>query len=143
MEADSGDEKAREVESAFAATVPQETAVPAEEPSATSSSSTLSSSSSSEDVEKSCLGADAGAGAESETSKAPKSGLTVQRPTMSTSTESSSYHVSTSDPAEVAAVLEMPAAKLIGGNVVRSLRFSSSVRERQFLAEAGGAFSFC
>ena len=34
----------------------------------------------------------------------------------------------------------MPDAKLIGGNVIGSLRFSSSDRERRFLAEAGGSF---
>ena len=85
----------------------------------------------------------AAAGAEDDGLKPPETLSVGPRPATSTSMESSSYHVSTSDPAEVAAVLEMPAAKLIGGNVVRSLRFSSSVRERQFLAEAGGAFSFC
>ena len=64
------------------------------------------------------------------------------RPAVSTSMESSSYHVSTSDPVEVAATLGVPEAKLIGGNIVRSLRFSSSDQERKFLAEAGGSFSF-
>jgi len=61
---------------------------------------------------------------------------------MSTSTESSSYHVSTSNPDEVAATLGMPEAKLIGGNIVGSLRFSSSDRERRFLSEAGSSFGF-
>jgi len=35
--------------------------------------------------------------------------------------ESSSYHVSTSDPVEVAATLGVPEAKLIGGNIVGNL----------------------
>jgi len=50
--------------------------------------------------------------------------------------------VSTSDPVEVAAVLGMPEAKLIGGNIVGTLRFSSSERERRFLTEAGSFFCF-
>jgi len=36
----------------------------------------------------------------------------------------------------------MPEARLIGVNIVGSIRFSSSDRERQFLAEAGSSFSF-
>ena len=36
----------------------------------------------------------------------------------------------------------MPEAKLIGGNIVGSLRFSGSDRERKFLAEAGSSFGF-
>ena len=48
--------------------------------------------------------------------------------------------MSTSDPVEVAAALGMPEATLIGGNIVGSLRFSSSDRERRFLAEAGSSF---
>ena len=36
----------------------------------------------------------------------------------------------------------MPEAKLIDGNIVGSLRFSSSDRERRFLAEAGSSFGF-
>ena len=36
----------------------------------------------------------------------------------------------------------MPEAKLIGGNIVGSLRFLSSDRERRFLAEAGSSFGF-
>jgi len=36
----------------------------------------------------------------------------------------------------------MPDAKLIGGNIIGSLRFSSSNQERRFLAEAGSSFSF-
>ena len=36
----------------------------------------------------------------------------------------------------------MPEAKLIGDNIVGSLRFSSSDRERRFLAEAGSSFGF-
>ena len=36
----------------------------------------------------------------------------------------------------------MPEAKLVGGNVVGSLRFSSSERERRFLTEAGSSFGF-
>jgi hypothetical protein len=60
----------------------------------------------------------------------------------STSTESSSYHVSTSNAVEVATVLGMPEAKLVGGNIVGSLRFSSSDRERRFLTEAGSSFGF-
>jgi hypothetical protein len=36
----------------------------------------------------------------------------------------------------------MPEAKLIGDNIVGSLRFSSSDRERRFLAEASSSFGF-
>jgi len=36
----------------------------------------------------------------------------------------------------------MPEARLIGGNIDGSLRFSSSDRERRFLAEAGSSFGF-
>jgi len=36
----------------------------------------------------------------------------------------------------------MPDAKLIGGNIIGSLRFSSSNQERRFLAEAGSSFGF-
>jgi hypothetical protein len=36
----------------------------------------------------------------------------------------------------------MPEAKLIRGNIVGSLRFSSNNRERRFLAEAGSSFGF-
>jgi len=36
----------------------------------------------------------------------------------------------------------MPEAKLIGGNIVGSLRFSSSDRERGFLVEADSSFGF-
>ena len=50
--------------------------------------------------------------------------------------------MSTSDPVEVAAVLGIPEAKLIGGNIVGTLRFSSSERERRFLIEAGSSFGF-
>jgi hypothetical protein len=57
-------------------------------------------------------------------------------------TESNSYHVSTSNPVEMAAALGMPEATLIGGNIIGSLRFSSSDRERRFLAEAGSSFGF-
>jgi hypothetical protein len=58
------------------------------------------------------------------------------------SPNSSSYLVSPSDPAEVAAKLGVTGAKLIGSNIVGSLRFESNDRERVFLAEAGDTFCF-
>ena len=109
-----------------------------------------SSSSSGEDVEGSgsCPQGHATApetgptGAVGEDGRVPPAGSSSQRPATSISTESSSYHVSTSNSVEVAATLGMPNAKLIGGNIVGSLRFSSNDRERRFLAEAGSAFGF-
>jgi len=80
--------------------------------------------------------------AASEGAKFPEAGSPSRRPAAYTSTESSNYHVSTSNPVEVAAALGMPEAKLIGGNIVGSLRFSSSDRERRFLAEASSSFGF-
>ena len=80
--------------------------------------------------------------AASEGGKLPAAGSPDRRPATSTSTESSSYHVSISSPAEVATALGMLEAKLIGGNIIGSLRFSSSDRERIFLAEAGSSFGF-
>ena len=74
--------------------------------------------------------------------RVPATGSSSRRPATFTSTESSGYHVSTSDPVEVATSLWMPEAKLIRDNIVGSLRFSSSDRERRFLAEAGSSFGF-
>jgi hypothetical protein len=54
--------------------------------------------------------------------------------------DSSSYLVDNADPVEVAKALRASGAKLIGGQVVGSLRFESCDREREFLAEAGGSF---
>ena len=81
-------------------------------------------------------------GASSEDRKLPAAGSPARRTATSTSTESSSYHVSTSSPAEVATALGMLEAKLIRGNIVGSLRFSSSDRERIFLAKVGSSFGF-
>ena len=126
------------------------TTSPVAHSSATSTSSD-SSSSSGEDAEgrgsgpqKQTAATEAGTttGAAGEGGQLPTAGSTGRRPTLSTSTESSSYHVSTSNPDEVAATLGMPEAKLIGGNIVGSLRFSSSDRERRFLSEAGSSFGF-
>ena len=58
------------------------------------------------------------------------------------SSDSSSYIVSSSNPAEVAETLGTSDAKLIGGQVVGSLRFESRDWEREFLAEARGTFYF-
>ena len=136
MEPDSDDELAIDIQSAFAATEPHVTtsATAPSSPKSTSTSSYSSSSSSGEDVEghgfgfqKQAIAPDAGTtAAVGEDSQLPPIGSSVRRPAMSTSTESSSYHVSTSDPVEVAAVLGMPKAKLIGGNIIGSLRFSKS-----------------
>jgi len=81
-------------------------------------------------------------GAVGEDGRVPPAGSSSQRPATSILTESSSYHVSTSNHVEVAAALGMPEAKLIGGNIIGSLRFSSSDRERRFLAKAGSSFGF-
>ena len=56
--------------------------------------------------------------------------------------DSSCCFVSTSDPAEVVSALGASDAKLIGGQVVGSLRFESRNREREFFADAGGSFCF-
>ena len=56
--------------------------------------------------------------------------------------DSNSYLVGDADPNEVAEALGVLGAKLIGGQIVGSLRFESRDRERGFLAEAGGSFCF-
>ena len=84
----------------------------------------------------------AAAGAEDDGLKPPETLSVGPRPVTSTSMESSNYHVSTSDPVQVVAALDVGEAMLIGGNIIGSLRFSSSDRERKFLAEARGSFSF-
>ena len=126
------------------------TTSPVAHSSATSTSSD-SSSSSGEDAEgrvsdpqkqTAASGAGTTIGAATEGGQLPSSWSPIRRPATSTSTESSSYHVSTSNPVEVAATLGMPEAKLVGGNVVGSLQFSSSERERRFLTEAGSSFGF-
>ena len=124
---------------------------PAAPSSATSTSLGLMSSLSGEDVEG-CGSGSRGRiaaskvgttiGTAGEGARLPAAGSPGRRPAASTSTESSSYHVSTSNPAEVATALGMPEAKLIGGNIVGSLRFLSSDRERRFLAEVGSSFGF-
>ena len=136
MEPYSDDELAPEIKSILAAMEPHVTtsAAAPSSPKSTSTSSYSSSSSSGEDVEghgfgfqKQAIAPDAGTtAAVGEDSQLPPIGSSVRRPAMSTSTESSSCHVSTSDPVEVAAVLGMPKAKLIGGNIIGSLRFSKS-----------------
>ena len=98
-------------------------------PKSTSTSSDSSSSSSGEDVEghgpglqKQAIAPDVGTtGAVGKDGQLPPAGSSVRRPATSTSMESSNYHVSTSDPVEVAAVLGMPEAKLIGGNIIGTL----------------------
>ena len=60
----------------------------------------------------------------------------------SSSSESSGYMLSTSNPAEVMEALSMTNAKLIGGQVVGKLRFKRGERERDFLSEAGDSFCF-
>ena len=56
--------------------------------------------------------------------------------------DSSSYLIGNADPVEVAEALGASGAKLIGGQVVGSLRFESCDWEREFLAEVGGSFCF-
>ena len=135
MELESDDELSREIQSALAAAEPPVTTSPAAPSSSTSTSSGSLSSSSGEYVKgrgsgskEQATASDAGAGP-----KLPESGsagLAGRRPAASTSTEGSSYNVSTSNPVEVATALGMPKARLIGGNIVGSLRFSSSDQER-------------
>ena len=115
MEPESDEEMAHEIESPITATGPKTSSVHATGASTTSSSSTPTSSSSGEN------GRSLIAGGETEAQKHPEAGPMGSRPAMSTSMESSSYHVSTSDPVEVAATLGVPEAKLIGGNIVGNL----------------------
>ena len=56
--------------------------------------------------------------------------------------ESSGYLIGKADPAEVAESLGASGAKLIGGQVIGSLRFEGRDREREFLGEAGASFCF-
>jgi len=56
--------------------------------------------------------------------------------------ESNGYLIGGADPAAVAEALGASGAKLIGGQVVGSLRFESRDREREFLFEAGASFCF-
>ena len=152
MEPDSDDELAQEIQSAVAVPeAPVKTSAAASSSSkSTSTSSGLSSSSSGEDMEgsgpspqKHANGPETGpTGGVGEGGRLPPAESSIRRPATSTSTESSGYHVSTSNPVEVAATLGMPDAKLIGGNIVGSLRFLSSDRERRFLTEAGSYFGF-
>ena len=152
MEPESDGEVARKVESAIAATEPQAAAVPATHSWTTSSSSTSSSLSSDEGNgnnhgteymgQIATSGAATAVGSKDEGLKPPEPRPAKPRPAVSTLTESSSYHVSSSDPIEAAATLGASNTKLIEGNVVGSLQFSSCDQERKFLAEAGGSFSF-
>ena len=149
MEPDSDDELVQEIQSVLEATEPhaKNSAAASSSLSSSSSSSDSSSSSSGEDVEGSGPGPQGHATAPEtaptvavgEGGRVPAAGSSSRRPT---STESSGYHISTSDLVEVAAALGMPEVKLIGGNIVGSLRFSSNDRERGFLAEAGSSFGF-
>jgi hypothetical protein len=152
QEVESDDDVTREVESAFAATEPKTTTIPAAKALATLSSSTSTSSLSGESA-----GNDHGTSAKHQVVTSRVDVMTATegdalkpadqkpaetKPAASTSTESSSYHVTTSDPVKVAATLGVSGAKLIGGNIVGSLWFESSDRERKFLVEAGSSFSF-
>ena len=56
--------------------------------------------------------------------------------------DSSAYRVSNADLREVAETLDASGAKLIGGQVIGSLRLESRDWEREFLLEAGGSFCF-
>ena len=139
MEPDSDDELVQEIQSVLATMEPhpKNSAATPSSLSSSSMSSDSSSLSSDEDVEGSGPGPQGHATAlemvptvaVGEGGRVPAAGSSSRRPT---STESSGYHVSTSDPIEVPAALGMPEAKLIGGNIVGSLRFSSSDRERGF-----------
>jgi len=60
----------------------------------------------------------------------------------SSSSESSSYLMSTSNPAEVTETLGMMIPRLIGGQIIGKLRFENGQRERDYLAEAGDSFCF-
>ena len=50
--------------------------------------------------------------------------------------------LSPSNPANVTEALDVSNAKLIGGQVIGSLRFESREHERGFLSEAGDSFCF-
>lgn len=58
------------------------------------------------------------------------------------SSESSGYVLSPSNPADVVVALGALGARLIGSQVVGSLRFESVEHERSFLCEAGDSFCF-
>ena len=121
MEPDSDDELVQEIQSVLETTEPHaknSVAAPSS-PSSSSTSLDSSSSSSGEDVEGSGPGPQRHAtapetgptSAVGEGGRVPPAGSSSRRPATFTSTESSGYHVSTSNPVEVAATLGMPEAK--------------------------------
>ena len=77
------------------------------------------------------------------TGEAPeKAAVSLTSTSSGSSGDSSRYLVDNADPVEVAEALGASGAKLIGGQVIGSLRFESCDREHEFLAEAGGSFCF-
>ena len=87
------------------------------------------------------LGQNALAGTDANAKK--QGGLTdAEKQAGSTSLDSRSYIVSTSDPVEVASQIGAFSVKLIGGNIVGSLRYESTDRERGFLTKVGNSFCF-
>jgi len=79
---------------------------------------------------------------ESDTAAKGKQVATEGNSDDSNSSNSSAYLISQSVPSEIAEVLGMSHAKLIGGQVVGKIRFESGQHERDYLAEAGGSFCF-
>jgi hypothetical protein len=74
---------------------------------------------------------------------APKKAAVYTSSTSSgSSDDSSAYLVGNADPVEVAEALGASRVKLIGGQVVGSLRFESRDQEREFLEEVGESFCF-
>ena len=71
-----------------------------------------------------------------------KSAATTSSASSGSSGNSSGYLIGRADPEEVAEALGASGAKLIGGQVVGSLRFESRDREREFLMEARASFYF-
>ena len=137
MEPDSDDELVEEIQSVLATMEPHaknSVAAPSS-PSSSSSSSDSSSSSSGEDVEGSGPGPQGHATAPEtaptvavgEGGRVPAARSSSRRPAMFTSTESSGYHVSTSNPVEVVATLGMPDAKLIGATSSAAFGFRAAI----------------
>jgi hypothetical protein len=55
---------------------------------------------------------------------------------------SNGYFISPEEPADAAAELGALGAKLVGGNIIGSLRLESRDQEQEFLSQAGASFCF-
>lgn len=55
---------------------------------------------------------------------------------------SNGYFISPEEPDDTAAELGALGAKLVGGNIIGSLRLESQDREQEFLSQAGASFCF-